>query len=77
MTTRKERTMLPGSILPPGLQVAASDSRKTFCENEEEYAQKYGRVVDRRQIMRQAGWKLRGRMIAIALLIGLMIHFMS
>lgn len=69
--------MLPNPMLPPGLQIAASDRRESACDNEEEYAQKYGRVVDRRQIMRQAGWKLRGRMIAIALLIGLMILFMS
>jgi hypothetical protein len=37
--------MLPGSILSPGLQIAAMDSHKSACENEEEYAQKYGRVA--------------------------------
>lgn len=62
--------MLPNPMLPPGLQIAASDRREAACENEEEYAQKYGRVVDHRRIIR------RGRMIAIALLIGLMILFM-
>jgi hypothetical protein len=39
--------MLPGSILPTSLQIAAMDSHQSACENEEEYAQKYGRAVRR------------------------------
>lgn len=37
--------MLPGSILPTSLQIAMTDSRRSACENEEEYAQKYGRIA--------------------------------
>ena len=37
--------MLPGSTLPTSLQMAAADSHKSACENEEEYAQKYGRAA--------------------------------
>jgi hypothetical protein len=37
--------MFPGSTLSTSLQIAAADIHKSACENEEEYAQKYGRVV--------------------------------
>ena len=37
--------MLPGSVLSTSLQIAAADSHKSTCENEEEYAQKYGHAA--------------------------------
>lgn len=37
--------MLPGSMQTPSLQIAAMNRHESACENEEEYAQKYGRVV--------------------------------
>lgn len=37
--------MLPGSMLPPGVQLAASDRREVAYDNDEEFAQKYGRMV--------------------------------
>jgi hypothetical protein len=66
--------MLPGSMLPPGLQVAASDSRKTVCENEEEYAQKYGRVLDRQRIRKHN--RLRGLMGATVVIAILCLRFL-
>ena len=46
--------MLPGSTLPTSLQMAATDSRKSVCENEEEYGQKYGYAV--RLFVRPLEW---------------------
>lgn len=62
--------MLPGSILTPGLQIAAMDRRESACKNEEEYAQKYGRVVHLRPIMHS---KWLGSLIVVAIITLLML----
>ena len=46
--------MLPGSTLPTSLQMAVTDSRKSACENEEEYGQKYGHAA--RLFVRPLAW---------------------
>jgi hypothetical protein len=37
--------MFPGSMLPPGVQLAATDRRSVPYDNEEDLAQKYGRLI--------------------------------
>lgn len=51
--------MLPGSILPPSL-IVAMNHHESACENEEEYGQKYGRVMYRKWL---------GSLIMVALVI--------
>ena len=38
--------MFPGSMLPPGAQLAAMDHGKASYDNEEDFAQRHGRLVD-------------------------------
>jgi hypothetical protein len=64
----KERKMLPGSILPPGLQIASIDNRESACENEEEYAQKYGQVVNLRRTM-HSKWLVSLIVVAVVILL--------
>jgi hypothetical protein len=37
--------MFPGSMVPPGVQMAAMEQRREGLENEEALAQRYGHVV--------------------------------
>jgi hypothetical protein len=54
-------------MLPPGLHIAAMERRESACENEEEYAQKFGRVVDLRRVKHRKRLVLLGGLILVAI----------
>lgn len=58
--------MLPGSPLPPSLQIAAASRRESACANEEEYAQKHGRVVQLPRTKRARKLVFLGSLVLIA-----------
>jgi hypothetical protein len=65
--------MLPGSMLPPGLHIAAMDKRDSACENEEEYAQKFGRVVQLQRVKPRKHLVLLGGLLLVAIPVILML----
>jgi hypothetical protein len=57
----------------PGLHIAAMDKRESARENEEEYAQKYGRVVQLHRVKHPKRLVFLGGLVLIAIPILLML----